>query len=119
MATTPPAAEHEHGHPGIVLITLALANVMGVMDLFIVNVALHTIGAHLHHSLSDVAWVLNAYALFFGALLVPAGRFGDRYGRKNVFMLGLAVFTVASLACALSPGLWLLIAFRCVQALGA
>ncbi len=79
MATTPSAtAEHEHGHPNIVLATLALASFMSVMDLFIVNVALHTIGAHLHHSLSDVAWVLNAYALFFGALLVPAGRFSDR-----------------------------------------
>ena len=92
---------------------------MSVMDLFIVNVALHTIGSHLHHSLSDVAWVLNAYALFFGALLVPAGRFSDKYGRKNVFMLGLAVFTIASLACAVSPDLWVLIAFRCVQAIGA
>ena len=92
---------------------------MSVMDLFIVNVALHTIGSHLHHPLSDVAWVLNAYALFFGALLVPAGRFSDRYGRKNVFMLGLAVFTIASLACAVSPDLWVLIAFRCVQAIGA
>ena len=120
MATTTPApAEHEHGHPGIVLATLALASFMSVMDLFIVNVALHTIGAHLHHSLSDVAWVLNAYALFFGALLVPAGRFSDKYGRKNVFMLGLAVFTIASLACAVSPDLWVLIAFRCVQAIGA
>ena len=58
---------------------------MGVLDLFIVNVALRTIGSHLHHSLSDVAWVLNAYALFFGALLVPAGRFSDKIGRKESF----------------------------------
>jgi EmrB/QacA subfamily drug resistance transporter len=120
MATTTPApAEHEHGHPGIVLATLALANVMGLLDLFVVNVALNDIGTHLHRSLSDVAWVLNAYALFFGALLVPAGRFGDKYGRKNTFMLGLAVFTIASLACAVSPDLWALIAFRCLQAIGA
>ena len=120
MATTTSAtAEHEHGHPNIVLATLALANVMGLLDLFVVNVALHDIGSHLHHSLSDVAWVLNAYALFFGSLLVPAGRFGDKYGRKNVFMLGLTIFTIASLACAISPSLWVLIAFRCVQAIGA
>ena len=59
--------------------TLALASFMSVMDLFIVNVALHTIGSNLHHSLSDVAWVLNAYALFFGcvqaigaAMLIPS-----------------------------------------------
>ena len=117
--TTSAAAEHEHGHPNIVLATLALANVMSVMDLFIVNVALRTIGSHLHHSLSDVAWVLSAYALFFGALLIPAGRFSDKIGRKGVFVLGLVVFTIASLACAISPDLWLLIVFRCVQAIGA
>jgi EmrB/QacA subfamily drug resistance transporter len=92
---------------------------MGVMDLFVVNVALNDIGSDLHRSLSDVAWVLNAYALFFGALLIPAGRFGDKYGRKNVFVLGLAVFTAASLACAVSPDLWVLVTFRCVQAAGA
>ena len=120
MATaTPGPAEHEHGHPGIVLATLALASVMSVLNLFVVNVALNDIGAHLHSSLSDVAWVLNAYALFFGALLVPAGRFSDKYGQKNVFMLGLAVFTIASLACAVSPDLWVLIVFRCVQGIGA
>ena len=101
------------------LATLALANVMGLLDLFVVNVALPDIASDLHSSLSDVAWVLTAYALFFGALLIPAGRFGDKYGRKNVFMLGLAVFTIASLACAVSPDLWELIAFRCVQAVGA
>ena len=120
MATpTPAPAEHEHVHPNIVLATLALASFMSVMDLFIVNVALQTIGTDLHHALSDVAWVLNAYALIFGALLIPAGRFSDKYGRKNVFMLGLAIFTIASLACAVSPDLWVLIAFRCVQATGA
>ena len=112
-------AEHEHGHPGIVLATLTLANVMSAMDLFIVNVALRTIGSDLHKPLSDVAWVLTAYALLFGALLVPAGRFSDRYGRKNVFMLGLAIFTIASLACAVSPDLWVLNASRSVQAVGA
>ena len=121
MATTTPRwpAEHEHGHPNIVLAALALASLMSVMDLFIVNVALHTIGSHLHSSLSDVAWVLNAYALFFGALLIPAGRVADKIGRKTVFMLGLFIFTIASLACAVSSDLWVLIAFRCVQAIGA
>jgi EmrB/QacA subfamily drug resistance transporter len=63
--------------------------------------------------------VLNAYALFFGALLIPAGRVADKIGRKTVFMLGLFIFTIASLACAVSPDLWVLIAFRCVQAIGA
>jgi EmrB/QacA subfamily drug resistance transporter len=117
--TTSPAAEYEHGHPNIVLATLALANVMSTMDLFVVNVALPNIASDLHSSLSDVAWVLNGYALFFGALLVPAGRFGDKFGRKTVFMLGLVIFTVASLACAVSPNLWVLVACRCVQGAGA
>ena len=119
VTVTAPVAESEHGHPRIVLATLALANVMGLLDLFVVNVALRDIGGALHHPISDVAWVLNAYALFFGALLVPAGRFADKYGRKNTFMLGLAIFTVASLACAVSSSLWLLIAVRSVQAVGA
>jgi MFS family permease len=103
--TGSPSIETQHGHPGIVLATLSLANVMALLDLFVVNVALHDIGVGLHYqsSLSDVAWVLNAYALFFGALLIPAGRFADKYGRKATFILGLAVFTVASLACAVSP----------------
>jgi MFS family permease len=119
--TDSPSIETQHGHPGIVLATLSLANVMALLDLFVVNVALHDIGAGLHYqsSLSDVAWVLNAYALFFGALLIPAGRFADKYGRKATFILGLAVFTVASLACAVSPDLWVLVGFRCVQAAGA
>ena len=76
-------------------------------------------GLHYQSSLSDVAWVLNAYALFFGAPFIPAGRFADKYGRKATFILGLAVFTVASLACAASPDLWVLVGFRCVQAVGA
>jgi EmrB/QacA subfamily drug resistance transporter len=113
------STETEHGHPGVVLATLALANCMGLVDMFVVNVALHDIGSSLHASLADVAWVLNAYAIFFGALLIPAGRFADKYGRKTVFILGLAIFTAASIACAASPNLWLLIAFRCVQAVGA
>ena len=95
--TGSPSIETQHGHPGIVLATLSLASVMALLDLFVVNVALHDIGAGLHYqsSLSDVAWVLNAYALFFGALLIPADRFADKYGRKAAFILGLAVFTVA------------------------
>jgi MFS family permease len=116
-----PHIESEHGHPGIVLATLATANVMALLDMFVVNVALHDIGVSLRYqsSLSDVAWVLNAYALFFGALLIPAGRFADKYGRKATFMAGLAVFTVASAACAISPNLWVLVGFRSVQAIGA
>lgn len=105
--------------PGLILATLCSANVMATMDLFIVNVSLHNIGVGFGgEALSNVAWVLSAYAIVFGALLVPAGRFADRYGMKRSFLIGLSLFTVASLCCAVSPNLWSLAAFRCVQAAG-
>ena len=71
--TDSPSIETQHGHPGIVLATLSLANVMALLDLFVVNVALHDIGAGLHYqsSLSDVAWVLNAYARSSGRSSSP------------------------------------------------
>jgi MFS family permease len=94
-------------------------NFMATMDLFIVNVSLHSIGVGFGGEvLSNVAWVLSAYAIVFGTLLVPAGRFADRYGRKSSFLIGLSLFTVSSLCCAVSPNLWSLVAFRCVQAAG-
>ena len=80
---------------------------MAVMDLFVVNVALHDIGVSFHYlsSLTDVTWVLTGYASIFGSLLIPAGRFADKYGRKQTFIVGIAVFTLASFACALAPDL--------------
>lgn len=66
-----------------------------------------------------MSWVINGYPICFGALLIPAGRLADHFGRKRAFLLGLAAFTLASLACALSPNLWVLIIFRCAQAAGA
>lgn len=103
-----------------VLFVLTLAAFMASLDVFIVNVAFDAIGADFHgSSLADLSWVLNAYAIVFAALLVPAGRFSDRYGRKRAFMLGLAVFTVASIGCALSGGVWVLVGFRVLQAVGA
>jgi EmrB/QacA subfamily drug resistance transporter len=89
-------------------------------DLFIVNVAFDDIGRDFHGvSLSDLSWVLNGYAIVYAALLVPLGRLADRFGRKPGFLLGLAVFTGASLACALSVGPWMLVGFRMLQAAGA
>jgi EmrB/QacA subfamily drug resistance transporter len=94
------------------------------VDLFIVNVAFDDIGRDFATrgdapSLSQLSWVLNAYAVLFAALLVPMGRLTDRYGRKNGFVAGMALFTVASAACALSTGVWELVAFRGLQAVGA
>src|SRR5579859_1351159 len=80
--------------PALILATLCGANFMATMDLFIVNVSLHSIGVGFGGEvLSNVAWVLSAYAIVFGALLVPAGRFADRYGRKSSFLIGLSLFT--------------------------
>ncbi len=105
---------------GVVLFVLSLAAFMASLDVFIVNVAFDDIGRDFHGvSLADLSWVLNAYTIIYAALLVPAGRLADRYGRKGAFLLGLALFTAASAACAASPGVWWLVAFRGVQAVGA
>src|ERR1700712_2541918 len=106
--------------PRAVLAVLSVAAFMASLDLFIVNVAFDDIGHDFHGvSLSDLSWVLNGYAIVYAALLVPLGRLADRFGRKPGFLLGLAVFTGASLACALSAGPWMLVGFRTLQAAGA
>lgn len=106
--------------PGLTLAVLSAAAFMASLDVFIVNVAFPDIGRDFRgESLSNLSWILNGYAILFAALLVPLGRLADRYGRKEGFLAGLAVFTVASAACAAAPNLWALIAFRGLQAVGA
>src|SRR5687767_6927631 len=70
-------------------------------------------------STAELSWVLNAYTVLFGALLVPAGRLADRIGRRRTFLAGVTVFTLASLACGIAPGAATLIAARAAQAVGA
>ncbi|GHB11127.1 MFS transporter [Streptomyces tendae] len=90
------------------------------LDLFIVNVAVPAIGTDFGDApLTSLSWVLNAYAIVFAALLVVAGRLADRYGHRPTFLLGLALFTAASVLCAASPSVGWLIAARAVQAAGA
>jgi EmrB/QacA subfamily drug resistance transporter len=102
------------------LIVLSTASFMASLDLFIVNVAFADIGRDFHgQSLGNLSWILNGYAVLYAALLVPLGRLADRYGRRAGFLGGLALFTVASAACAASPNLWSLVAFRGLQAVGA
>jgi EmrB/QacA subfamily drug resistance transporter len=99
---------------------LALAVFMSSLDLFIVNLAFPYISRQYPGtSLSSLSWVLNAYTIVFAAVLVPAGRWADRIGRRQVFVAGLAGFTAGSVLCALAPGVDLLIAARVVQAAGA
>ncbi len=99
---------------------VATALFMTNLDLWIVNVALNAIGTDLPgSSLAGLSWVLNAYAVTLAALLVIAGRTGDRVGARRLFLIGITVFTLASLACALAPNLQLLVLARIVQATGA
>src|SRR5579863_8256573 len=89
------------------------------LDLFIVNVALPSIGRSFHGTdLASLSWVLNAYAIVFAALLVPAGRAADLIGRKAAFLTGMIVFGLASAACAAAPDVWVLVGARVVQAAG-
>jgi EmrB/QacA subfamily drug resistance transporter len=106
--------------PGLVLAVLATASFVAVLDVWITNVGLPAIGRGVHErSLSNLSWVLSGYAIVYAALLVPAGRLGDRFGRKGAFVLGLGLFVGASLGCALSGDIGVLIAFRGLQAVGA
>jgi len=92
---------------------------MSSLDLFIVNIAFPAIGKHFAGaSLAYLSWILTAYAVVFAALLVPAGRWADAFGRKRVFLLGLAIFVAASTACALAPSVAALTLARIVQAAG-
>ncbi|MFL5835826.1 MAG: MFS transporter, partial [Solirubrobacteraceae bacterium] len=91
---------------------------MIVLDATIVNVALPSIQADLGFSQSNLAWVVNAYLIAFGGLLLLAGRLGDLVGQKRVFMAGLALFTAASLLCALAQTQGMLIGARFVQGIG-
>ncbi|MEV7323988.1 MFS transporter [Streptomyces sp. NPDC093970] len=113
-------ARRRKPHPALVLAVLATAMFVSALDSFVVNVALTPIGRGLGEtSLSHLSWILNAYAIVYAALLVPAGRLADRFGHKNGFLLGLGVFTAASLGAAASGNLWVLVAFRLLQAVGA
>jgi EmrB/QacA subfamily drug resistance transporter len=98
---------------------LAVSYFMTIIDLTIVNVSLPTIGRDLHFSETSLQWVVTAYALTFGGFLLLGGRAADLLGRRRILMLGLSVFTAASLACALATGETFLIASRAVQGLGA
>jgi EmrB/QacA subfamily drug resistance transporter len=92
---------------------------MASLDLFIVNIAFPAIGRHFGGaSLGSLSWMLSGYAIVFAALLVPAGRWADAFGRKRAFLLGLAIFVFASAACALAPSVAVLIAARVLQAAG-
>src|ERR1700759_3419170 len=92
-----------------------VAGFMTLLDVSIVNVALPSIESGLHAQPNELQWIVSGYALTLGLLLVPSGRFGDAHGRRPVFMLGVALFVVASAACGLAPTALVLVLTRLVQ----
>ena len=103
---------------GIVLLTMCFALAMAMLDNTVVNVALPTIRNDLGAGFSQLQWIVDAYALAFASLLLTGGILGDRYGRKRMFLAGLTVFTVFSLACGLSTTPTQLIVARALQGIG-
>ena len=101
------------------LVLLAMTQFVIVIDAAIVNVALPSIGAHLHFSRTDLSWVVNAYTLTFGGFLLLGGRLADLLGRRRMFMTGLVLFSLASFAGGIAQSEPWLIAARAVQGLGA
>jgi EmrB/QacA subfamily drug resistance transporter len=108
-----------HGNPWAILLTLSLGFFMTLLDLTIVNIAIPSMTEKLDASLDEILWVINGYVLVLAVLLITAGRLGDLRGQRNMFIAGVTVFTLASLACGLSPNAAVLIAARVVQGLGA
>jgi EmrB/QacA subfamily drug resistance transporter len=107
-------------NPLVLLAVLCVGQFLAALDLFIVNVALPKIGVAVHaSSLSNLSWVLTAYAIVIAALMIPAGRIADIFGRKRGFLFGLGLLTAGSIGAALSSSLWVLVGFRVVQAAGA
>src|SRR5438477_7614567 len=102
----------------LALVLLCLGDLMIVLDTTIVNVALPSIRGDLHFSQTSLAWVVNAYLLTFGGFLLLGGRLGDLFGHRRLFLIGIALFTLASIACGLSTSQGLLVGARAVQGLG-
>ena len=118
---TPPGTSAPSGRRLTAVVgVLSLAVFMSSLDLFIVNLAFPYIAReYAGTGLGSLSWVLNGYTIVFAAVLVPAGRWADRVGRRRLFVAGLAAFVVGSLFCGLAPGVAALIAARVVQAVGA
>ncbi|MEI6045818.1 MAG: MFS transporter, partial [Chloroflexota bacterium] len=119
--TPPPALTLPGGravNPWLVLTSLMFGFFMSLLDATIVNIALTNIQTSLKADLTTVSWVLSGYNLVFAVLLVTMGRFADQFGRKRLFMIGMVLFSLGSLLCAISPSIEWLIAFRALQAIG-
>jgi MFS family permease len=108
-----PARGDAPARPGWTLVLAGLGLFMSALDNMVVTTALPVIRVSLHSSLSNLEWTLNAYILSFACFLLTGAALGDRFGRRRIFCIGLAVFTAASAAAAISPTVGALIAARC------
>ncbi|ELS56992.1 putative Transmembrane efflux protein [Streptomyces viridochromogenes Tue57] len=113
-----PGAARREGRPGIALTVIAACQLMVVLDATIVNIALPHIQDALKFSTTDLTWVVSAYTLTFGGLLLLGGRAGDILGRRRIFMTGILLFTLASLLGGLAQEPWQLLAARVLQGVG-
>ncbi|MCX3060548.1 MFS transporter [Streptomyces beihaiensis] len=117
-SSTPRSASHRPSHPGIALAVIAACQLMVVLDATIVNIALPHIQTALGFSTSDLTWVINAYALTFGGMLLLGGRAGDLLGRRRMFIVGIGLFSLASLLGGFAQEPWQLLAARALQGVG-
>ena len=101
------------------LVATIVGSSLTFVDATVVNVALPALQADLHASITDVQWVIEAYALFLGGLILVGGSMGDQFGRKRIFLAGVVVFTIASIACGLAGSTRALIVARAAQGVGA
>ena len=121
-----PTAQPSPGHlvapggNGWLAVSIVLVGAfMALLDTTIVNVALPSIRTGLHASSAGLEWVVSGYALAYGLALVPGGRAGDRFGHKRLFLIGLTIFTLASIGCGISQTEGQIVAARIIQGLGA
>ncbi|MFZ4615015.1 MAG: MFS transporter [Rectinemataceae bacterium] len=119
LSPTAPSPELVHRRAILALIVVLLAAFMDLLDATIVSVAAPSIAANLRSSNAELQWTLAGYTLALGAGLITGGRIGDQFGRRRVFLLGLAGFILASIGCALAPSAGFLIAMRVAQGLAA
>jgi MFS family permease len=117
--TSPRAMAKAGGLHFVGVLVLLAGAFLSIADFFIVNVALPTINRSLHASGPTLELIVAGYGTAYAATLVLGGRLGDRYGRHRLFLLGLIAFLLTSLACGLSPTIWVLIAARVVQGISA
>ena len=117
VAAAPASAPDGNGWRAVSIVLVGAF--MALLDTTIVNVALPSIRTGLHASSASLEWIVSGYALAYGLALVPGGRAGDRFGHKRLFLIGLTIFTLASVACGLSHSQVQIVAARIVQGLGA